>query len=96
MNDVIERIVARIPEGEKRIMVAEQDSSADYEVDIDQLWVDKNGQLIWRYASGCSCWDGEYSEEHVATIKEFVVMAPAAEWEAALAKFAETGEEQSL
>ena len=39
------------------------DESQDYEVDIGGIYLDSDGKFILLTASGCSCWDGDYSEE---------------------------------
>lgn len=95
LTDAIKKIVKRIPKDNERVRIAVKYSSEDYSVDIEELWVDKLGDFIWRYASGCSCWDGDYTEDTLPTIKEFRVQCDKT-WEDAVYKFAETGEEQDL
>jgi hypothetical protein len=78
------------------VWVAVKDKSADYSVDIERLGITEDGQIVWAYASGCSCWEGDYSEESPATVKEFFIKDTLLEWRAAIIKFAETHEEQDL
>lgn len=78
------------------VWVAYKDKSSGYDTDIERVGVNKEGQFIWAYASGCSCWDGDYSEDTAPTIKELVAESALPEWEAAVIKFADTNEEQSL
>lgn len=46
------------------------DESADYEVDITEIHYDpKSKEFVLLTASGCSCWDGYYSEERFKSLK---------------------------
>lgn len=69
------------------------DHAGSYEVDEEWLGVTANGKIAWAYASGCSCWDGDFSEDVCDDIsmKEFTFNHEdmKAEWEAELIKFAE-------
>lgn len=38
------------------------DESEDYEVDRAAIYVHEDGRFMWRTATGCSCWDGEWDE----------------------------------
>ena len=53
------------------VVVAISDKSEDYSVDIEAIGISPQGNIFWAYASGCSCWDGDYTEETKPTIKEF-------------------------
>lgn len=45
------------------IHLATCDESASYEIDENSLYYDPTTRkFLWRSASGCSCWDGEYGE----------------------------------
>lgn len=45
------------------IHLATCDESACYEIDENSLYYDPaSKRILWRSASGCSCWDGEYGE----------------------------------
>lgn len=49
------------------------DESADYEVDITEIHYDPiKREFVLLTASGCSCWDGDYSEERFSTPKELL------------------------
>lgn len=39
------------------------DHADSYEVNEEWLGVTANGKIAWAYASGCSCWDGDYDEK---------------------------------
>jgi hypothetical protein len=43
-------------------LLAELDESADYEVDVTRIYRD-GITFVLATASGCSCWDGDYSVE---------------------------------
>lgn len=69
------------------------DHADSYEVDEEWLGVTRDGQIAWAYASGCSCWDGDFDEERCETVtmKEFVFKHEdmKAEWQEELKKFVE-------
>lgn len=53
------------------IELAVIDESASYEVDIIEIHYDpKSKEYVLLTASGCSCWDGDYTEERFKTMKE--------------------------
>lgn len=96
LGQAVKKIIYDMGE-QDRVMVAQRDTHPDYAVDIQELWVCKDGSFLWRYASGCSCWDGDYTEDHVATIKEFKVDVSATpEWIDSIIKYAENGMSQDL
>lgn len=74
------------------LWVAVHDTADSYEVDEEWVGITKDGQLYWAYASGCSCWDGDYGTEPIKDIKSFAFdhkeIAPK-EWLDALKKFDE-------
>lgn len=80
------------------VWCATSDQADSYEVDEEWVGITPQGNVAWAYASGCSCWDGDFSEEHVATLKELTLdhKHSGEEWEAAIIKFAETEEMQQL
>ncbi len=80
------------------VWCAKSDIGEEYEVDEEWIGVTPQGDIAWAYASGCSCWEGDFYEERHESIKEFTLNhnhAPE-DWEAAIIKFAETGIMQSL
>jgi hypothetical protein len=80
------------------IVVAISDKSEAYEVDEELIGISQDGNIVWAYASGCSCWDGDYTEETKPTVKEFELVHDhlPEDWEAMIIKFAETGEVQNF
>lgn len=47
------------------------DESADYEVDVTEIWYDPRArEFLLLTATGCSCWDGEYNEERFKSLDE--------------------------
>lgn len=65
-----------------------------YNVDEEWLGVTKEGKIAWAYASGCSCWDGDFDEKEcdTETIKEVIFKHEdmKKEWEEKLIEFART------
>lgn len=51
----------RIPSAWTRL--AGDDYSQPYEVDVAEIYLDEKGGFVYAMASGCSCWDGEYTVE---------------------------------
>lgn len=49
------------------------DKSEPYEVNEEWYGIKKDGTFVWAYASGCSCWDGEYGTDSAPTIKAMSV-----------------------
>lgn len=80
------------------VWVAQSDIAGSYEVDEEWVGISPQGNIVWAYASGCSCWDGDYDEEHVKTLKEVTLnhQIPPEEWEKAIIRFAETKQLQDL
>lgn len=50
--------------------MVDSDTSASYEADYEKIGMKGDGSLIWAYASGCSCWDGDYSVHEFHDPKE--------------------------
>jgi len=53
------------------VWVACSNTSKPYEIDEEWVGIDKDGGLYWAYASGCSCWDGDYNTSPIEDIKTF-------------------------
>lgn len=81
------------------VWCAKSDLADSYEVDEEWIGISPQGNLVWAYASGCSCWDGDYTEDTKPTMKELTLVhekhTPDA-WEKAIIAFAETLEVQDL
>ena len=69
------------------------DHADSYEVDEEWLGITATGKIAWAYASGCSCWDGDFTESLCETkdLKEFEFEHEdmKAEWQEKLIEFAE-------
>ena len=72
------------------VWVAVHDTADSYEVDEEWVGITKEGKLWWAYASGCSCWDGDYNTSAIKDIKTFQFdhkeVVPE-EWKKALKEF---------
>lgn len=67
------------------------DIAGSYEVDEEWIGVTEAGKIAWAYASGCSCWEGDFSEERFASMKEVTLNHDhntPEEWEKAIVAFA--------
>lgn len=80
------------------VWCAKSDTAGSYEVDEEWIGVTPQGGIAWAYASGCSCWDGNFDEERHASVKELTLQHdhPPEDWEKAIIKFAETHVMQEL
>ena len=80
------------------VWVAKSDIAGSYEVDEEWVGITPQGNIAWAYASGCSCWGGDYDEENKPTVKELTLNHDHTpeDWEKAIIKFAETKEMQYL
>lgn len=80
------------------VWVAKSDLADSYEVDEEWIGISPQGNIVWAYASGCSCWDGDYDEETKPTMKELTLKHTHTpeDWEKAIINFATTGEMQEL
>ena len=69
------------------------DHSEAYEVDEEWLGVTRDGKIAWAFASGCSCWMGDFDEKTCDTksIKElnFAHEDMKEEWQKKLIEFVE-------
>ncbi len=74
------------------VWVAKSDIAGSYEVDEEWIGISPQGNIVWAYASGCSCWDGDYDEDTKPTIKEFTLVHShlPEKWEQAIIEFSET------
>ncbi len=52
--------------------LSELDKSEAYEIDVMEIWQSEDGRIQYVSASGCSCWDGEYSTEDFDSIDALV------------------------
>lgn len=55
-------------------LIASFDIAGDYEVDEGTVHLLADGRIYYRYASGCSCWDGNYNSEAYDDFGEFLRM----------------------
>ncbi len=74
------------------VWCASSNIADSYEVDEEWIGISPQGNIVWAYASGCSCWDGDYTEEKKPTMKEVTLAHKHSkeEWEKAIIAFAET------
>lgn len=81
------------------VWCAKSDTAGSYEVDEEWIGITPQGRIAWAYASGCSCWDGDFEEKRYESMKEVVLnhnqILPK-EWEKAIINFAKTGERKDL
>lgn len=68
MNEDLEWVKenwSRLPHGVKggheAVWFVNDDIAGSYEVDEEWVGMKGDGTLVWAYASGCSCWDGEFN-----------------------------------
>lgn len=54
------------------VWIIESDISAPYETDYEKIGMKQDSTLIWAYASGCSCWDGDYAIHEFHDPKEML------------------------
>ena len=81
------------------VWCGKSDTAGSYEVDEEWIGVRLDGSIAWAYASGCSCWDGDFEEERFASMKEVILNHKQhlpEDWERAIIKFAETSVMQDL
>lgn len=81
------------------VWCAKSDIAGEYEVDEEWIGITPQGRIAWAYASGCSCWDGDFDEKRFTSMKEVTLKQDSntpEEWEKAIIKFAETGVRQEL
>lgn len=77
-------------EGHEAVWIATSDKADSYEVDEEWIGMKGDGSLVWAYASGCSCWDGDYDTDIIKDIKvfEFTHKEMAEGWKDAIIAFA--------
>lgn len=51
-------------------LLAADDNGDSWEIDITEIWLDATGRFLLVQASGCSCWDGDYTAEGFDTLNE--------------------------
>lgn len=80
------------------VWIGKSDTAGSWETDEEWIGVDKDGQLHWAYASGCSCWDGDFSNEIIKDIKimELMHKHTPEEWLGAIEKYDKTLNFQEL
>lgn len=81
--------------GETAAWFMEVDDSAEYSIDRECVGIRQDGTFVWAYASGCSCWDGDYEVENIAdepTLKVFSFKSDemSKKWMSAFLAFAES------
>ena len=55
------------------------DKSEGYDTEEEWVGIRQDGQIVWAYGSGCSCWDGSYAIEghcHVKDVKTATMNHP--------------------
>jgi len=71
----------------------DEDTDEEWGINQEAIGMTKDGKLLWAYASGCSCWEGEYEihEVHSKDIKtlEFNHTDLKDKWEIILLEFVE-------
>lgn len=75
------------------VWCGKSDTAGSYEVDEEWIGITEGGRIAWAYASGCSCWGGDFSEDRFASMKEVSLNHDhntPEDWEKAIIKFAET------
>lgn len=83
------------------VWCANSDTADSYEVNEEWIGVTRDGTLVWAYASGCSCWDGDYETEILSGEKTIKTMKlihdhEPQEWLDAVERFKNTGEIQNI
>ncbi len=71
IKDNWEKLPKRTLEGVEAVWFVSDDIAGSYEVDEEHIGMKKDGNLVWAYASGCSCWSGDYETKPVDDIKVF-------------------------
>lgn len=87
-----------VKDNNEAVWIAKSDIADSYEVDEEWVGMKGDGTLIWAYASGCSCWDGEYETKPIKTLKTFSFTHNhlPEEWEKRIIEFAKTKKIQDL
>ena|SRR3990167_620652 len=95
-NDILKKwgeLEHEIKDGHEAVWFAKSDLSESYEVDEEWLGLKGDGSFVWAYASGCSCWDGDYDGKVEKEIKAFKLEHNRTyeEWENSLTEFVDNG-----
>lgn len=90
----LSRITYGSPDRENVIWVVNTDHADSYETDEEWLGIKKDGTIVWAYASGCSCWGGDYEVHETHDPKEIKSFTfnhedMKEEWEKKVIEFAE-------
>ncbi len=68
------------------VLDQEDGTAGNYETSQERLGITRNGDMVWGFSSGCSCWSGWESDDYCPTVsvKEFVVdmFSGSENWEA--------------
>ena len=68
------------------VLDQEDGTAESYETSQERLGITRNGDMVWGFSSGCSCWSGWESDDYCPTVsvKEFVVdmFSGSENWEA--------------
>jgi hypothetical protein len=75
------------------VWCGKSDTAGGYEVDEEWIGITEGGKIAWAYASGCSCWSGDFSEKRFASMKEVTLSHDhntPEEWEKAIIDFAQS------
>jgi len=85
-----------VKDGHEAVWVANSDIADSYEVDEEWIGIKGDGSLVWAYASGCSCWDGNYDTKVEKTVKAFTLNHKwqPEEWEQKIIEFGQKGQLQ--
>jgi len=91
-------IIIKIVKMTLAIWCAKSDTADSYEVDEEWIGVSPQGNIVWAYASGCSCWAGDFEEDRFVTMKEVQLhhSHTPEHWEKAIIQFVETKVMQEL
>lgn len=82
-------------EGHEAVWIIDSDMSGSCGVDYEKVGMKENGTLVWAYASGCSCWSGDYEVHEFHEPKEIHAFVFNHEqvktsWQDMIIKFAES------
>ncbi len=80
------------------VWCAKSDTAGAYEVDEEWIGITPQGNIAWAYASGCSCWDGDFTEDRKTSMKEFTLnhQHTPEDWEKMIIRFAESKKLQNF
>ena len=81
------------------VWCGKSDTAGSCEIDEEWIGVTPQGEIAWAYASGCSCWEGDFDEKRFESMKEVTLVHTQntpKKWEEIVIAFAETGNIQEL